>query len=156
MTSIDKTEDGEHKDDLFQNNFGKWCEQNGIVLYGFMPSTKSFDAEVDLNELKLAIMKFADTKAEQLASERVKERTEYADFPTDGGRRFKVGDIVLAVGNYWDEQLDEFAYIGRQTVTQIQDHGTEQQLVKVSNEKDDWISAAWFVSLATLKEASNG
>lgn len=59
---------------------------------------------------------------------------------------FKVGDHVIAKGNYWDEQLGEFAYTGAQVVQQIQETICNHSgwLVKVDHEKDEWIDSSWF------------
>ena len=48
--------------EMFSNNFGKWCEAHGVVLGDH--ANGKFDAKIDLNELKIAIMRFADEQAD--------------------------------------------------------------------------------------------
>ena len=61
--------------------------------------------------------------------------------------KFKVGDEVVAVGNYRDEQLGQFAYTGKQQVLHVRDLGgelgTSGQWIK-TNMESGWIDSAWF------------
>lgn len=48
--------------ELFNNSFGEWLELHGVSLGGWDDQRKHFKAEIDLNTLKPAIMRYADTK----------------------------------------------------------------------------------------------
>ena len=55
----------------------------------------------------------------------------------------EVGDYVRANGNYWDEQLGEYAYTGIQKVIDV----TADRFgrgIKVDHERDEWIDDGWF------------
>jgi len=60
--------------------------------------------------------------------------------------KFKVGDRVVASGNYHDEQLGQFATADVQTIIEIQStdlEGTSGQWVKTDHEPS-WTDSYWF------------
>ena len=54
----------------------------------------------------------------------------------------RVGDTVVPVGNYKDEQLGEIPYMGKHVITEVKDTQWGQ-LVK-TNQEDEWVSSQWF------------
>lgn len=42
---------------LFLEAFGEWLEKNGVTLGEFNPVTRRFDATIDLNQLKPALIR---------------------------------------------------------------------------------------------------
>lgn len=60
--------------------------------------------------------------------------------------KFKVGDIVVALDNYLDEQLCEFAPASSQIVVAVKNvkkPGTTGQWIKTDHSKE-WVDAGWF------------
>jgi len=50
-----------NEEELFQDYFGKWLEAHGVRLFAYLPSDKSFDATINLNTLKTAILELNAT-----------------------------------------------------------------------------------------------
>ena len=69
--------------------------------------------------------------------------------------KFRVGDSVVARGNYQDEQLGHHAPTGDRTITKVKDvpySGTSGQWVQTDRESD-WVDAAWFEKAGTQYES---
>lgn len=61
-------------------------------------------------------------------------------------KKFKVGDCVIATGEYKDEQLGQFTCTEVQVVVAVKkvtEEGTSGQWIKTDVERD-WIDSGWF------------
>lgn len=59
---------------------------------------------------------------------------------------FRVGDHVVATGNYYDEQLGQIAPTDVQTVVEVLDNSQTSfhQLVKTNMSRGEWVDSSWF------------
>ena len=69
---------------------------------------------------------------------------------------FKVGDRVIAKGNYHDEQLGQYAPTCEQTVTEVRKSTSKSgQWIRTDYKdpylEDGWIDSAWFELSGTDK-----
>jgi hypothetical protein len=52
----DRAQEGGSDSELFSDSFGAWVERHGVTLGEFDQSINSFNATIDLNKLKPAII----------------------------------------------------------------------------------------------------
>ena len=85
----------EQDNELFENSFGEWLENHGIELSGNNPShLGTWQAMVDMNELKLAIKKLITADRKRVALEARINTAEHIQ-----------NTMVSPAGGYCDEIL---------------------------------------------------